>query len=130
MKRLASIAVLALAAAACGARGSTAIYTKPATTACLTKAGLKVLPVTNAEDFVANSATGGALRVRPKGNEVTISFGVTLQDATNIDQAYERFHSANVGLPDVLRTQNNAVMLWHVHPSDSDIALVTGCLKS
>jgi len=129
VKRFAVIAALALTAAACGGGKSTTIYTKPATSACLTKAGLKVLPVSNASDFVANSATGGALRVKPHGNEVTVSFGLTLEDANNIDQAYERFHAANVGLPDVLKTQNNAVMLWHVHPSDADIALVTGCLK-
>ena len=130
MKRFAVIAALALTAAACGGGGSsTTLYTKPATSACLTKAGLKVLPVSNASDFVANSATGGALRVKPHGNEVTVSFGLTFQDASNIDQAYQRFHAANVGLPDVLKTQNNAVMLWHLHPSQADIDLVTGCLK-
>ncbi len=86
-------------------------------------------PVSDTTDFVASSATGGALRVRPADNEVTLSFGLTLDDATNIDQAYERFHAENVGLADVLRTQQNAVMLWHVHPSDSDVSTVTDCLS-
>ena len=131
MKRYVVIAALALTAAACGSSGvaSNALYTKPATSACLTKAGLKVKPVADTTDFVASSATGGAVRVYPAGNQVTISFGATLADATNLQQAYERFHSKNVGLPDVLRTQQNAVMLWHVHPSDADLAKITDCLK-
>ena len=33
-------------------------------------------------------------------------------------------------IDDVLRRQGNAVMLWHVHPGDKDLATVTGCLKS
>jgi hypothetical protein len=131
MKRYAVIAALALTASACGSSGgsSDALYTKAATGACLSKAGLKVKPVTDTTDFVASSATGGALRVYPVGNEVTISFGAQLEDATNLQQAYERFHSENVGLADVLRTQQNAVMLWHEHPSDNDLADVTNCLK-
>jgi hypothetical protein len=129
MKRYAVIAAIALAVSACGGGSSTKLYTRDATSACLKNAGLTVAPVTDNSDFVASSATGGALRVRPKGNEVTISFGLTLDDANNIDQAYQRFHAANVGLPDVLRTQQNAVMLWHLHPSDADAATITGCLK-
>jgi hypothetical protein len=128
MKRYVTIVLLALAVAACGSPSAT-LYTRQATSDCLTKAGLKVKPVTDTSDFVASSATGGALRVRPKDNEVTISFGVTLADASNIEQAYQRFHASNVGLSDVLRTQQNAVMLWHAHPSDADLATVTGCLK-
>lgn len=127
MRRYAVIAVIALAAAACGGTKTT-VYTRDATSACLTKAGLKVAPVTDTSDFVASSATGGALRVRPKDNEVTISFGLTADDANNIEQAYERFHARNVGLADVLRMQGNAVMLWHKHPGDADLATITGCL--
>ena len=80
-------------------------------------------------DFVADSATGGAFRVTLPHNHVTVSFGLTLDDASNIDQAYRRFHAANVGIDDVLRRQENAVMLWQSHPSADDIATVTGCLK-
>ncbi len=128
MKRFAVIAALALTAAACGG-GGTSTYTKQASTACFVKKGLKTSPITNSTDFVANSATGGAFRVHLKDNFVTVSFGLTPKDADNIDEAYERFHAAKVGLPDVLRTQGNAVMLWHVHPTDDDISTVTGCLK-
>jgi len=114
--------------AACGST-STPLYTKQATSACLVKKGVKVGPVTNAQDFVANSATGGAFRAHLADNFVTVSFGLTLKDAANLEAAYEQFHAQKVGLADVLRPQNNAVMLWHAHPSDADIATVTGCLE-
>jgi hypothetical protein len=80
-------------------------------------------------DFVATTATGGAVRARLGSNFVTIVFGETMVDADNINDAYHRFRSRNVGIEDVLRQQQNAVMLWHQHPSDADLARVTGCLK-
>ena len=60
---------------------------------------------------------------------MTVVFGETLQDADNINQAYHRFRSRNVGIEDVLRQQGNAVMLWHAHPTDADAARLTDCLK-
>lgn len=112
----------------CGAGGTT-IYTKDATEACLQDAGLQPRPVTETADFVANSATGGAFVVQLVANRVTVSFGETEADADNIDQAYRRFKATNVGINDVLRRQGNALMLWHVHPQDDDLATITGCLK-
>jgi hypothetical protein len=80
-------------------------------------------------DFVATTATGGAVRVRLRDNSLTLVFGQTQDDADNIEAAYRRFHSSNVGIEDVLRRQGNAVMLWRQHPSDEDLATITGCLK-
>ena len=125
---LAALAVVAVLLSGCGS-GGTATYTRDATAACLTKAGLTPKPVPEAADFVANSATGGAFSVQLPGNRVTISFGETVADADNIDQAYRRFKANNVGLDDVLRRQGNALMLWHVHPEDTDLQKITGCLK-
>jgi hypothetical protein len=113
---------------ACGS-GGTSIYSREATAACLTKAALQPKPVTEADDFVANSATGGAFSVQLADNRVTVSFGETVADADNLDQAYRRFKATNVGIDDVLRRQGNALMLWHVHPQDADLATITGCLK-
>lgn len=127
MKRFAALATLALAAAACGG-GGTSLYTKAKTSACLAGKRVKVGSA-GAADFVANSATGGALTATLADDAVTISFGLTLTDASNIDEAYRRFHAKNVGIDDILRDQRNAVMLWKTHPSDADVALVTGCLK-
>jgi len=128
VRRYTAIAAVALAAAACGAQSTDVVYTKSATVACLTKQGVRIRPIPDG-DFVGNSATGGGFRAVLAGNDVTVSFGVTLEDADNIDQAYRRFRARNVGINDVLRSQGSAVMLWHVHPSDADIATITGCLK-
>ena len=129
MKGLLAAFAAAILLVGCGSAGST-IYTKDATEACLQKAALKPTPITETADFVANSATGGAFTVQLVDNRVTVSFGQTQADADNIDQAYHRFKSTNVGLDDVLRRQGNAVMLWHVHPLDNDLATITGCLKT
>jgi hypothetical protein len=125
---LAVLVVVVIISSGCGAGGTT-IYTKNATEACLQDAGLQPRPVTETADFVANSATGGAFVVQLVANRVTVSFGETEADADNIDQAYRRFKATNVGINDVLRRQGNALMLWHVHPQDDDLATITGCLK-
>ena len=125
---LAALAVAAVVLlSGCGSSG-TPSYTKAATMACLEKAALVPKPVSETADFVANSATGGAFVVQLVDNRVTVSFGETQADADNIEQAYRRFKANNVGLDDVLRRQGNALMLWHVHPQDDDLATITGCL--
>jgi hypothetical protein len=121
--------LLVLLVAACGKGGAT-LYTKAATSACLQKAGLRPKPVPSTSDFVANSATGGAFRIDLPGNRVTVSFGETLGDADNIDDAYHRFRAKNVGIDDILRRNQNAIMLWRFHPEDADLATITNCLKS
>jgi hypothetical protein len=128
VKGLLAVLVAAVLLSGCGSSGTT-IYTKAATEACLQKAALSPRPVPETVDFVANSATGGAFTVQLVDNRVTVSFGETGADADNIDQAYRHFKSTNIGLDDVLRRQGNALMLWHVHPQDNDIATISGCLK-
>jgi hypothetical protein len=130
VKGLLAAVVLALVVlvSGCGSGGTT-IYTKDATEACLRKAALDPRPVTETADFVANSATGGAFTVQLVDNRVTVSFGETMDDADNIDQAYRRFKASNVCIVDVQRRQENALMLWHVHPQDNDLSIITGCLK-
>ncbi len=115
--------------AGCGSAGTT-IYSRQATSACLQKAGFTPRPVDSSTDFVANSATGGAFTVDLTDNRVTVSFGETIKDADNIDDAYHRFRAKNVGIDDVLRRDQNAIMLWHVHPQDNDLATITNCLSS
>ena len=128
MVRVLALIALSLAAASCGGSGTT-LYTRAASSACLQKKGVAVKPVSDVADFVAASATGGAFHVTLPMNDVTVSFGETSGDADNIDQAYRRFRAKNVGIDDILRRQENAVMLWRVHPEDPDIATITGCLK-
>jgi hypothetical protein len=128
VKRLLPLLAAALWLSACGS-SSPESYTKTATAKCLTGQGVRTKPVPQSVDFVAWSAEGGSFRATLTDNFVTVSFGPTVDKANGIADAYRRFAATNVGVSDVLRQQGNAVMLWHVHPSDTDISVVTGCLK-
>jgi hypothetical protein len=118
------LAVVALVAS-CGNSG-VKLASQAKTRACLASRGV---PLGGQLDFVATTATGGALKAHLADNSVTVVFGATVADADNINQAYHRFHSENVGIDDVLRQQDNVVMLWHAHPSDANIARITVCLE-
>jgi len=123
---LAGLAVVILAVVS-GCGGKT-IYTADRTRSCLAQRGVAIHgPL----DFVAGTATGGAFRANLGDNWVTVAFGDTLQSGMDIESAYTRFALPNVrpNLSDVLRRYNNAVTLWHMHPADSDLALVVGCLR-
>jgi hypothetical protein len=127
--RVIALALLAgLIAAGCGPPGPK-IYDASKTRDCLRGKGVQ-LGLPPASDFVATTALGGAFEARLSTNNVTIAFGDTLDHADNIDQAYRTFHAHNVGIEDVLRQQGNAVMLWHKHPANADVALVEGCLST
>jgi hypothetical protein len=123
---LAGVAVgILLAVAGCGGKTT---YTLTRTKTCLTERGVQV---GGSLDFVASTATGGAMVAHLGDNFATVAFGQSLADGVNIELAYTRFATKNVqnGLTDVLRRYNNAVTLWHKHPNDSDLALVVGCLR-
>jgi len=123
---LAGVAVgILLALAGCG---GTTTYTLARTKTCLTERGVHV---GGPLDFVASTATGGAMVAHLGDNFATVAFGQDLPGGVNIELAYTRFATKNIqnGLSDVLRRYNNAVTLWHMHPNDSDLALVVGCLR-
>ena len=121
----AMLAATCLLAASCGGSGEH-LSTLAKTRACLVKAHVRL---GGQLDFVATTATGGALKAHLETNDVTVVFGETVDDANNIDDAYRRFRAKNIGIDDVLKQSGNVVMLWHMHPSDADIAKITGCLK-
>ena len=125
MKLVALLAAIVVLAAACGGNGGS-LYSLDKTKACLQKDGVRL---GGPLDFVATTATGGAVQAHFATNFVTLVFGDTVDKADNINQAYHRFRSQNVGIEDVLRQERNAVMLWHSHPSDADLARITACLK-
>lgn len=117
----------AFAALAAGCGSSAAhVYALEKTKACL---GSQPVRIGGPLDFVASTATGGAVKIHTSDNFVTLVFGTTAADADNIAAAYRRFAAKNVGVNDVLDQDQNAVMLWHTHPSQSDLDLVRGCLK-
>jgi hypothetical protein len=116
---------LLLLAAGCGGKTT---YSTDKSKTCLSERGVRV---GGKLDFVAGTATGGAFVAHLGDNFVTVAFGDTIKNGTDIESAYTRFARPNVraGIADVLRRYNNAVTLWHVHPSDSDLALIVGCLR-
>jgi hypothetical protein len=116
------LCAVALAASGCGKPGD---YTASKSRSCLVDKGR----VSDPRDFVASTATGGAFVVTLPDNDVTVAFGQNVEDANAINEAYRRFRGENIGIDDVLRQQRNAVLLWHQHPSDGDVALVQSCLK-
>lgn len=130
MKPFVVIALLAALAAGCGGGSKgTGIYTLAATKQCIeTKLGIHRFPPLG-DDFVASTASGGALRVRLADNAVTILFSQSAVEASNLADAYRRFHAKNVGIEDILRTDNTAVMLWQLHPSAGDENSIHDCLK-
>jgi hypothetical protein len=125
---LAVLAAFLLAGCGSGSTGSV-LYTRAATKQCIqTKLGIHSFPSVG-DDFVASTASNGAFRVRLADNAVTILFGQGPEEANNLADAYRRFRAKNVGVEDVLRTKNNAVMLWQLHPSADDEAAIGDCLK-
>ena len=128
MRRAITICVaVALLAAACGPPGPKT-YSETKVRACVAGEHLRVSRVPSS-DFIASTALGGAFHVDLGDNAVTMSFGSNPDNAKGLDAGYRSVHSHNVGIDDVLRTQGNAVMLWHAHPTDPQLALITGCLK-
>ena len=134
-----AIAMFALLAAAggCGAHTNpTAVSTEASgptfsldkVRGCLLAKGARIGGRLN---FVASTATGGAFVAHLGDNVVTIAFGQTLADGTNLEAAYQRFAFANVRrqLADVLRRYDNVVTLWHEHPQTNELALIVGCLE-
>ncbi|MCW2964743.1 MAG: hypothetical protein JWO17_1995 [Actinomycetia bacterium] len=132
MKPFALVALVAFIVAGCGGGSSgSGLYTLPATKKCLrTTAKITNFASVGADDFVASTASKGALRVTlPDSDAVTMLFGQSAQEASNLADAYRRFHAKNVGVEDVLRTDNNVVLLWQLHPSSGDENTIHDCLK-
>ncbi len=125
-RRLAAIlAGTVLLAAGCG---GTTTYSEAATRTCLKDAGVRVVPVPN-NDFVASAAEGGGFTARFKDDKVTVSFGLDRKGAERIVRGYQRFRGKNIGLEDVLRPKQNAVMLWALHPPEAYLQTIEACLK-
>jgi hypothetical protein len=129
VKGLLLIAALALApvVAGCGGGGGTSLHTLAKTRSCLVKN--RDVKIDNNLDFVASTATGGALHLKLPHNAATVVFGESVDDADNINDAYHRFKAKNVGLEDIIRQDANVVILFRNHPGDEDLATVQKCLK-
>lgn len=126
---LALAAAAALAAAGCGGSGGGKTYSASATRACLEKAGVKIVPVDAANDFVASSALAGTVGAKLALNRVTISFGRDDAEGQLIQAAYAKYGSKDVPIDQVLERKDNAVLLWAGQPTKQDGDVVRSCLK-
>jgi hypothetical protein len=120
------LVLLGLAVAGCG--GGSKPYSAAKTRACLVQHGRVVTDVP-AANLVASAAEGGSFAVRFGTNFAIISFGTDRDGAERVVRAYERFRGKNIGLPDVLHADRNAVILWAMHPLDQHVRAIEDCLS-
>ncbi len=120
-------AAAALLAGGCGGDSEPETYRLPSTRACLQEAGFAV--TTRELDFVASTAARGAVRAELPDNEVTISLGDSEEEATRTARAYRSFAGSKIPIEHVLFQHQNAVLVWAVPPSESDLAQVVACLR-
>jgi hypothetical protein len=123
----AAAAAAALAAAGCGGADEPEFFRLQPTVECLRADDIPVS--TNVKDFVASTASGGALRAPLGRNEIVIAFGGSRRDALALQKAFERFGTDRPGVEDrVLRTRN-VVLVWAGPPSPEELDRITACLK-
>jgi hypothetical protein len=121
------VLLVPLAAFVAGCGGGDKTYSAEKSRACLLAKGHAVSGPP-ASDLVASAAEGGSFTVRFGRNFATVSFGTDRDGAERIVRAYQRFRGKNIGLLDVLSARGNAVTLWAMHPEDSDVKVIEGCL--
>lgn len=125
----AALAILAavLLAAGCGGEAEPDFYRLEPTRSCLEEAGMEV--TTEDLDFVASTATAGALRAGVGENEVTVSFGEEEEEAVRTAQAYRDFADPTIAIDHVLAREANAVLVWNAPPGDEERGPVHACLR-
>ena len=125
-------AVIAIVAAGCGGRNTSA-YTAGPTARCLEKKGFtKVTTNPNKVGFIAAFAAHGGLFGLPPGggNTLTIAFAGSPASATATKQAFTRHAPARLRshISDVMESQRNAVLVWTITPSQDLLTAALGCL--
>jgi hypothetical protein len=128
VKGIWAVLLLTFLLAGCGSSSHQATtFTLAPTRECVRAYGHILKP--KADDFIATTASGGAFRLQFPDNEATVLFGADANEANGLADGYRRFHAKNVGIEDILHTSNNVVMLWKLHPTDTDASELNDCLK-
>jgi hypothetical protein len=122
---LAAAAGATVALAGCGGGGTSEAWALGPTRECLKTEGARLVPITG--DFVASTATNGALKVKLPYNNATIVFGADDDEAERLRMAYARFGPRNYVAPTELN--RNALIVWSVGPSDQEAQTVRECLR-
>ena len=135
MRRFSVLAALAvvLVLAGCGGRSSTP-YTAAGTKECLTKNGFTgVTSDVKKIGFIAAFQANGGIQARsPQGNVLTIAFTDSTDSVPGIEKAYRKAAPARLRphMSDIMEAQRNAVLVWTVSPSPSELTTAENCLAS
>ncbi|HEY8704635.1 MAG TPA: hypothetical protein VIL98_07765 [Gaiellaceae bacterium] len=125
-------ASLAVVAAGCGAR-SNKPFTAKGTAACMTKKGFtKVTTNPLKVGFIAGFADNGGLRATTTdGKLLTIAFSADdTAGVASTKQAFRTHAPAKLRprMNDIMESQRNAVLVWTVSPTPSQLADAMSCL--
>ena len=119
--------------AACGG-GSSKPYTAAGTKACLVKHGFTgVTSDPGKIGFIAAFAPNGGLLAKSKtGNVVTIAFADDTADAVQTEGEFRKHAPPRLRphMSDIMESQRNAVLVWTVSPTSTELASAEGCLGS
>jgi hypothetical protein len=123
--------LLVLVLAACGGSSSKP-YTAAGTKACLGQKGFT--HVTTSADkigFIAAFAANGGLQAKSStGNVLTVAFAEDPTSVPGIEKEYRRAAPARLRphMGDIMESQRNAVLVWTVSPTQTELAAAEGCL--
>jgi hypothetical protein len=125
------VALLAFAAAGCGAR-SNKPFTAKGSAACMTKQGFTNVTTNRVKvGFIAGFAENGGLIATTKtGNVLTIAFTADDNGVASTKEAF-RNHAPKRLRPrmnDIMEADRNAVLVWTVSPTPSQLADAESCL--
>lgn len=144
MRRLLVLAVVsAFVVAGCGSGGGGGNgsgggggnpYTAAATAPCLTKKGFKDVSMDPSKvGFIAGVAENGGLYAKsPSGIPLTIAFAADEKDAAATEVSYRQHAPAKLRrhMAEIMESQSNAVLVWTESPSQDELSLALGCLRS
>jgi hypothetical protein len=136
MRRLPPLAALVVVVvlAGCGGGGSSTPYSAAGTKACLVKNGFTgVTTEAKKVGFIAAFAANGGIQARsPQGNVLTIAFTDSPDSVPGIEKAYRKAAPTRLRphMSDIMESQRNAVLVWTVSPSQTELTTAENCLAS
>jgi hypothetical protein len=131
VRKILAVLALGLALAACGGGGGggSAHYAVDPTANCLASlSGVQVDPDRTNVDYIAQEATGGAVRITASGAEAILSFASDTKQANGIEKQYAGIQEGLGGAK--LERKGNVVIAWTDQPSADDDHAVTNCLSA
>jgi hypothetical protein len=135
MRRLPPLAALVLVVVLAGCGGSSSTpYSAAGTKACLVKnAFTGVTTDPKKVGFIAAFVANGGIQARsPQGNVLTIAFTDSADSVPGIERAYRKAAPARLRphMSDIMESQRNAVLVWTVSPSQTELTTAENCLGS